>query len=383
MEIKNIVSEETFLKLAEKKVRAEYCINDSTTFTSKINKKGNAVFRTEKGKEFVVSGLLSTKPNKYNGISPEFAEAILLSTFPSLKEKDYKFIFKGGSYRCEAPGREYVFRYIYKQPESHPVSGLPNGLDILPDGWVNLPSIDPYEILDSGEILDEYGNGFPDETVADEAVKKGDYSEEVVYLAKKDGIYSVLCMTALIEDIEFDGSFEPCLFKDEEKARSFFESYRETGASLQGAIAKREKFWKDVEEIKETTKDDRLYLKERDNTFGSDYCDIFFDHNLLIEYMYTFDKNLIIQEIKRYKKFEAELDERGYYILSITKRGEFPGNQRYYDFRFGGKEEKIIEKHIKSKMQHRMRRTLDYISAEEVADASALSSCKSKKSLED
>lgn len=94
MEIKNIVSEETFLKLAEKKVRAEYCINDSTTFTSKINKKGNAVFRTEKGKEFVVSGLLSTKPNKYNGISPEFAEAILLSTFPSLKEKDYKFIFK-------------------------------------------------------------------------------------------------------------------------------------------------------------------------------------------------------------------------------------------------------------------------------------------------
>ena len=62
---------------------------------------------------------------------------------------------------------------IYKQPESHPVSGLPNGLDILPDGWVNLPSIDPYEILDNGEILDEYGNGFPDETVADEAVKKG------------------------------------------------------------------------------------------------------------------------------------------------------------------------------------------------------------------
>ena len=123
MEIKNIVSEETFLKLAEKKVRAEYCINDSTTFTSKINKKGNAVFRTEKGKEFVVSGLLSTKPNKYNGISPEFAEAILLFTFPSLKEKDYKFIFKGGSYRCETPEREYVFRYIYKQPESHPVSG--------------------------------------------------------------------------------------------------------------------------------------------------------------------------------------------------------------------------------------------------------------------
>ena len=140
--------------------------------------------------------------------------------------------------------------------------------------------------------------------------------------------------------------------KDEEKARSFFESYRGTGASLQDAIAKREKFWKAVEESKETTKDDRLYLKGRDNTFGSDYCDIFFDHNLLIEYMYTFDKNLIIQEIKRYKEFEAELDERGYYILSITKRGEFPGNQRYYDFRFGGKEEKIIEKHIKSKMQH-------------------------------
>lgn len=103
-------------------------MGDSTTFLSRINKKGNAIFCTEKGKEFVVSGLLSTKSNEYNGISPESAEAILLSTFPSLKEKDYKFIFKDGSYRCETPGREYVFRYVYKQPVSHPVSGLPNGL---------------------------------------------------------------------------------------------------------------------------------------------------------------------------------------------------------------------------------------------------------------
>ena len=115
-----------------------------------------------------------------------------------------------------------------------------------------------------------------------------------------------------------------------------------------------------------------MHVKERDNTFGSDYYDIFFDHNLLIEYMYTFDKSLIIQEIERYKKFEAELNERGYYLSSITKRDEFPGNQRYYDFRFGGKEEKIIEKHIKSKMQHRTRCTLDYISAEEVPDADEL-----------
>lgn len=203
-------------------------------------------------------------------------------------------------------------------------------------------------------------------------MKKDNYSEEVVYLAKKDGIYAVLCMTASIEDIEFDGSFEPCLFKDEEKARKFFEFYRGTGASLQDALARREKFWKDVEEIKEITKDERLYVKERDNTFGSDYCDIFFDHNFLIEYMHAFDKDLIVQEIERYKKFETELDERGYYISSITKRDEFPGNQRYYDFRFGGKEDKIIEKHIKSKMQHRMRCTLDYISAEEVPDADEL-----------
>lgn len=58
MEIKNIVSKETFLKLAEEKVRAEYYVGDSTALSSRINKKGNAIFRTEKGKEFVVSGLL-------------------------------------------------------------------------------------------------------------------------------------------------------------------------------------------------------------------------------------------------------------------------------------------------------------------------------------
>ena len=184
MEIKNIVSKETFLKLAEEKVRAEYHVGDSTALSSRINKKGNAIFRTEKGKEFVVSGLLSTEPNKYNGISPESAEEILLSIFPSLKEKDYKFIFKDGSYRCETPGREYIFRYVYKQPVSYPVSGLPNGLDLLP---VDLPDVDPYDILNDGEILDEYGNGFPDEDVADEAVKEDNSSEEVVYLAKKMG----------------------------------------------------------------------------------------------------------------------------------------------------------------------------------------------------
>lgn len=217
-------------------------------------------------------------------------------------------------------------------------------------GVTNEQLLDDFLEYEDIEILDDHNNGYESEEDADH----DDGFEAMLYLFKYHGKYGVVRMPGwdyYAEELDF------LCFETEEEARMKFESMKEVGIKP---------FKERITDCKEAVGRTDFYIKVKSYYCGVTY-QIFQDRNILLDNLRSLDSELIRETLERYQELKNILSENEFTLDSIEKYRPWNDNQRYFIFRLRDEhwEDVTFEQHIPSKIQGRLRCSLDFFPMDE------------------
>lgn len=199
-----------------------------------------------------------------------------------------------------------------------------------------------------GKILEEKSTGYQEEDLYSEFHHEY-VSEGRAYLIEVNKQYAVYEV--------YSGNCDP-IFETDLLDMPTFDSY-DKAKQLYDHIHYEKPLKEQIEDLKNA-------LPEYANNIYVDvkyrYCNIKYKNCLLIEKTHGFNVDGIRKEIERFEKITQKLEESNMDIISIYKRKEFPGNQRFYVLEYYKNDEwNICESHIKSMYQNVCdRKILDF-----------------------
>ena len=119
-----------------------------------------------------------------------------------------------------------------------------------------------------------------------------------------------------------------------------------------------------IESLKEELDDNKIWIDVKHSFYSRFDMDVKYDGNLILEKGGNLTAEKIKNAVEKYKNFKKNISECGANVMSIYKLPrEWNDNQRYYAIEFCNDDgfywtEKI---HIPSRLQHKMRYTVDVI----------------------
>ncbi len=254
----------------------------------------------------------------------------------------------------------------------HPKMFLLNDID--EDGFLTafrqlgFPARDTDELyqlmFDQAELVESKPIGF--QYLADAWEAGQNYPDgETLYLCSMGPIYFVAILSVFDDhDFEIPTGHLPTPFATYQEAKEVFDAIPYGVKPLKQIFA----------DLHAQIGDPKLWIQPIGTGCSGLTFRIYYNRNLIADHVREIrDADHLRDLIARYQTFAEALREQGCTIQSITKRQEFPGNQRYYVLQVETPEEtKILDVHIPSKLQGRERCVFDLVTPEQVLQAPLL-----------